>query len=360
MHRSWPYAAVLLCAPAVSLAAPDVEATKKVTWTYKAPPGANDMGKYEWDLLATAKDNHVNDNKPEKNNDTWKLVNGLALTSKTTGLAGAANEPMAKADATFESTIPKPAPGGGGKIESNGNIGLILEAKEANGAGHGKQTAVATGKARMEIPSGLTTKAFVREGKDVAAAPNFKRNKPDVIIAGSAALGAWNDPISVGLLNTTTNSYIEEQLLTLDAYGAGDAELTWDSSGLSFDVPIDGMSSGLYKLNLKSTWITNAPLGESHVQLKNGVFTTSGIFASLPWLLNGPQGAITHASLSPGFLDSINVSYQIPDSLLNDVDSYIESLIVDSSGIASIPEPAGAALMLLGAAYVTRRRRAAR
>jgi hypothetical protein len=169
--------------------------------------------------------------------------------------------------------------------------------------------------------------------------------------------GKYKDPISLELTNLDTGTTIVEDFMDLEMFTLGDAELTWDEDvGIVLGVA-DGTSTAGVTVDILSSWITNFDVGMSSASITDGVFTATGIFASLPWALTSVGGDTVNAVLPLGSVPTLELFYDIPDSLVIDTDLYQETLLIDSFAEAlEVPEPGTLSLLAVGGVMLMRRR----
>jgi hypothetical protein len=285
---------------------------------------------------------------------TWKIGAGLPATPQTTGLAGGpvGTEPSAKSDVTFMAGAPVGAVGGRGKV--TGSMHIMLEADkvpETPANPHGQQNAQATAASTMTISTGTVTSVEVSQPGAATVVINANQFKGTVGFGANTGTGKLTDPLSVTLTDLTLGTSITQNLFSSDFEGAINGQWSFGPNGISLNVPQDGVSSASISLHFLSPWITDSTLVNSMISLdSNGVLTTSGLFANLPWVVTP-----TSVSLSSGALSSIEIPYQIPGGLLDPAHLYNLTLSAASSGtvaVTAIPEPETYALMLAGLGVV--------
>ena len=106
---------------------------------------------------------------------------------------------------------------------------------------------------------------------------------------------------------TTSTTVAAQEIGAINGSYNLNGSFEWDSSGITLTAPLDGQSSASVSVDIGDTngagtysgsWVTDSDTGLSVASLANGVFTTSGIFATLPWIASPPTDPTTE-SLPP-------------------------------------------------------------
>lgn len=357
--------------PAVSRAQ-TMTVTKTITWTYNAAPAAKETNTYTWFLGASAfqrgfaQANQTNPANGKPGSATWAANAALPAANEAVGpvTSGAAS---ATGSATFSATAPAAA----GALWNSTSTYLLTDtvATPANSMTNVKNGGTFT------METGLATGAVIT----VAGNKNIMTNPKAVGKASSSgnlntAAGGWTDPMSISLIDATTSTTVASQEIgALNGSYNLNGSFEWDSTGITLTAPLDGQSSSSVSADIGDTngtgtysgsWVTDSDTGLSTASLANGVFTTTGIFAGLPWVANSPTDPTTE-SLSPAYLSSLTIDYSEPSSLVNGTDMYYEQLTssdeIDLSETnGSVPEPAAISMLSSLGLLALRRRRSTR
>lgn len=192
---------------------------------------------------------------------------------------------------------------------------------------------------------------------------------PQAVATRNGHTARWTDPIDLRLINDRTQEEITEELfgMWLDADFADDSA-SWSITDSQFTLVAGGGNSGGWLGSValsgsaKSSWLLN-PLGDFSATLSGGLFNASGFWANLWQVQTDAMGRAVSATLN---LSQVNfdLQYVIPDSIMNDTDSYTRVLSLtedfDEQIEGVIPSPGSIALLSAGAAVLatvgTRRR----
>ena len=182
---------------------------------------------------------------------------------------------------------------------------------------------------------------------------------PQAVKTKNGHTARWADPIDFRLINDRTQEEISEELfgLWLDADFADDSA-SWSITESQFTLVAGGGNSGEWLGSVtmsgsaKSSWLLN-PLGDFSASLSGGLFAASGFWANLWQVQTDSMGRAISATLNMSQVN-FDLQYVIPDSIMNDTDSYTRVLSMtedfDEHLEGVIPSPG--ALSLLGAGAV--------
>jgi hypothetical protein len=340
MLRKLGLVVALLCT-GVATKATVVEATKTITWSFDALPGPALQGEYGWDLFARAIDDHGFPLGHSQDDRNWLVLNGFAKVTAPPAKAGGplGVEPFALTEADFSAQPPVLQ---GGKFLVKGVIHAKATASvvpDPGGKIHGiRQDAEALGSMGMRIP-GVAVTGLEIDGHDgVIRVEVVLPNNDTVILKIDSKNKTFSDPISISLADLTDGTLITEDLFAIRAEGDMSGGWSWDENGITLNVPSDGVSSASITLDVLSSWITDPGIVASTVSLSDGVFTATGMFSGLPWIVTP-----TSATLHGGIFDSITLPYRIPSALINPSHLYRPSLLfnvgISAHEAVSVPEP---------------------
>jgi hypothetical protein len=182
---------------------------------------------------------------------------------------------------------------------------------------------------------------------------------PQAVKTKNGHTAKWADPIHITLINDRTLEELTEELfrLSLDADMA-DESASWSITDSQFTLVAGGGNSNEWLGSIgmsgsaKSSWLLN-PLGDFSVSLGGGLFAASGFWENLWQVQTDAMGRAVAATLN---LSQVNfdLQYMIPDSVMNDTDTYTRELSVtedfDEQIDGVIPTPG--TISLLGAGVV--------
>ena len=181
---------------------------------------------------------------------------------------------------------------------------------------------------------------------------------PQAVATRNGHTAHWVDPIYISLLNDQTNEYWTEELfgMKVDADFADDSA-SWSITDSQFTLVAGGGNSSQWLGSVamsgsaKSSWLLN-PLGDFNASLSGGLFTASGFWANLWQVQTDGMGRAISATLNLSQVD-FNLKYMIPDSIMNDTNSYTRVLSLtedyDEQIAAEIPTPGSVVLLSAGA-----------
>lgn len=345
--------------------------TKVITW---APPGdllGDDQveigglnGNYNWRLAVEASEQKhafgATPSIPPKPTDPspnarWLVKDGLASPAKT--LATNSKTPHAAALAGISFSATKPV-----RNTISGSIKLRNEAVAADSVQvHGANEAKADSFGAMQVVGAKVTGVVRGKKGTMEIVPDSKIStlKDQVDTFGGAkhnAAAAISDPVIVGFVDVATGEVTESQIFSL-LLSADFAKLEWDGFGLRINLQEGVRAKASIAFNITSDWVIDPPALESKLTFTKGNFQVSGIFASLPWVVQD-----TEVTLAAGYLDSISLSYAVPlDGTLLDDHVYTPYLTMSGeatvSESATVPEPSSLILVITGMAYLGFRHR---
>lgn len=344
------------------------EKTKVTTWQYRT---AIPDGNGQWKMRVYAEANCSHDQPPPKEDNsegTWGIIDGLSLT--TLGPVEVnAKHASGKATARVAVTVPK--------IIDDHVWPWVQETSARN-----KITTVST--ASFCSPSGSKGYAYAASSATWASGKFMRQEFDGQPVSGAVSTAfdpGWyglegqslngksemQDPIILTLYNESDNHHAvwSETLFRFDAVASFDDPVSgWgiDENGLT--IASGANDSGAWKSKVlitgetASPWLIN-PLGAFSVSLEGGVFQSTGYWSSL-WQLTTEDGRVTSAFLPLANLP-FAMEYAIPNELLNDSDTYSQSLSTEftiDELHENVPAPGVCTLMGLGIlGAVSRRRR---
>jgi len=331
---------------------------------------------YAWNLNATAGCTHglgvPYTSGPNSNNafgmantlpgfSTWNIANPVGSFSSSAIFGMTALHPTdGYAKGTFSATS---VPATKGKFAVNmlveAELGVYASAKA--GAGVKKDIAQATAAVNsvsMKLGSsnislhGLTGKAYVRSkgrmGKKVQKGFHKTAKR-------------WRDPISLSLTEVETGQVYSQDLFSVnvDMEDYGHGAFTFDNgiAGEGVLLSCDADENILMYGSSDSDWLSFS-YGDFSASLSEGIFTTTGAWASLPWQLTHEDPGdllsdVLSASLSSDYLLT-DLAWQIPETLMREGFTYDldldwdDSAFLDAVAVAEVPEPMTLSLLAFG------------
>lgn len=361
----------------------DADGKKEVTWSFlrRNNPPSDVVG--TWGSRARAEvacahgHNGPHPDAPGANGSgNWNGMNGFGGVWVTDSAAvphatGEANIRMS-ADAAVEPPPPENAAPQGftryhAKLTKDWNTKLTWGADVVPGSSthawvHG-ESSLSVGSAYKWELTGQVEGAAIRprSGKGDGSGPQAVKTK-------NGHTAKWIDPISIRVINDRTQEYWEQELFRLELTADfADGSASWEINDNAITLRAGGGDSGNWlgsvglKVSMNSAWRVNAGLldpGDHFAWIGGGTAGTSGLWSSLWTSTIDPMGRATAMTLD---LSKVNwdVQYVIPDSILNDGDTYTRVLSMteefEERGGDVIPTPGtisllGAGVMVLATA----------
>lgn len=185
----------------------------------------------------------------------------------------------------------------------------------------------------FRIKDGVVQGEQIRqESKRIGANVAVHKLKKDWATFGVWDMGAMiSDPIVVQLVEIETADTATQELFSFGISDTGFSAISWnDTTGVVLEVPSDTISSLHISGGFNSSWITSSTIGTFSLSFADGEFTAGGDFAGLPWdITTDSSGAAVRAELPPEHLPAFEAEYVIPDSLIDDILHYQESMTHD-------------------------------
>jgi len=343
-------------------------ARKDVTWTFKGIPAADTLVTLECTASTFAKDQHLV--PPNVSNTSKCITDGTVSDPIQFEIAGGGDNIISSSG---EDPHPYSEAFAGGSIgnttfiaDPDTNTAKVTVEMEVRGRTdlptdtdtHKHPQATAFSEVNMRVPSGVAGKATITENKQkVEVKNNFVGGRSTFHRRTSEAKA--RDPISIELLDLDTGDLFTEELFSIDWSVTGDALLEFDTDlGIVLDVPADGFSNASFAGGFHSDWIV-VPMEPFAVSLADGVFSATGAFAGLGWMLTLDGSDVVRATLAADQMPNFATEYLVPDALLTDGHTYRQTLVLGLSGDAAEAAPAPGTVLLLVAGLVPllRRRR---
>ncbi len=159
----------------------------------------------------------------------------------------------------------------------------------------------------------------------------------------------FKDPIALNFFDAVTGELIAGQDLFLDHWRAeGNASVSYDPLvGLSFIADAD--SQAFVTMNTLSAWVLNPFNGVAGIV--DGIFSATGDFAALPWLVSSVDGQTT-ATLAASDLALDFEFLVLATGLGTPANDVLVEISGDAQGSAEaflyVPEPSSGLLLLIG------------
>jgi hypothetical protein len=355
--RLWMATALLLAGAGLPAFA-QVDYDKDLDWSTAGDPAAANV-KCSWNASATAECWHGGNSDSDVNSHVVPL--GLGHVCGPHNAEAEVRDAWGYAEINFSATPPGAA-GGPVAVHKDGLAdGLTWPCLGASFA--------AWENGKIKLNSGHVSGGTLRGTVDAVRVRWPSKGEGSISrIEGSRH--AWlNDPICIELYEVETDTTIVEQLFSASFNGSGSqGGFSWDlnfDTGLTLGTPANslGQIDGSVTIGgeASSSWLVN-PWGSFGASLVAGVFSASGAWAGLPWMLEYDAGRVVRASLPAASLAPFtNLDYAIPDSLLDPDLTYDLSLdVTTDAGFegTDVPEPATLALLAFGGLVALRRRNA--
>ncbi len=331
-------AALAAAAPASAQTGTDAKATKKITWQTKKP-APNKPGVFEWYLYARGSC------LPECNahktlgplKSEWNLTTG-AWTPPPPGIpspnqfdTGLQDCSVGKAQATLTCIVAPAAPVQGAADRMSIEASLSGWTYEYIAPG-GFAQAIVEGKVSVPGSKGSYIPIGDRSGKVTTGIDVPK-------ISGNGA--TFTDPIWLEFHKEGVGLVVSQKLFALDVVVDPGASLIWDGvTGITMDAP-GGPGGVSIAAAYPGAWITSS-LGPFGAVLQNGVFTPTGAWAGLPWILTTSAGLVVRAELPAAALTEMALEYTIPAALVASGGEYypvlVYSLGLGDGGVSCYPD----------------------
>jgi hypothetical protein len=341
---------ILMIVIAYEAGALELRAIKTVTWTVVGSPSTL-VGTYGWVVGASAQDNHISEMPPPNASlAIWSIPEGLPARAPTDSIS-AGQQPHPSANSTIDLSATRPRDLQNGLFEVTGVIDSDLKVTTGPPEDHKNQLPVAGASAQMALPS-----AFIQG--TVLALNDQLFEVETTTEAGKISFAAqlfgdgqaqWQGPVRLTLFEAETGSTVSQDLYSYQANTNFLGTLSFGSSaGILLQAPSDGRSSVSLSGGATSTWVTTGP-GFFSASLANGVFRTSGLLDSLPWVLTFDGSDVVGAMLASEFVPEQSFAYRVPSSLLTETNHYQQTLSFDLSASISesVPEPSSISLVIL-------------
>ncbi len=370
-------AVLLACGVVSGVARADADGKKDVTWQFvSARGGAGIVGNWSAYARAAAACQHGKDGPHE--NDAG--ANGQGTWPAMTGFSGpwitdSAIVPHANSTANIRMSA-------GAAFEEPGGVApqgftrynAVLTKDWSTRLNWGADFIPTLSYARVHGESSLNAGSALRyqlTGNVEGAAIRPREGRGDgkglqVVKTKNGHTATWRDPIFIQLTNDRTGESLSEELFRFDLMADfADDSAGWTVAGETMTLRAGGGETGNWLGSISitgaanSSWLLN-PLGEFGASLTGGLFAASGYWANLWQVQTDAQGRAIAATINLSDLNW-NLQYMIPDSVMNDTDSYTRVLSViedyEEQGGDVIPAPASLALLGLWCAVSRARRR---
>ncbi|MCG3122895.1 MAG: hypothetical protein GIKADHBN_01299 [Phycisphaerales bacterium] len=344
------------------------EKLKVTTWRYRGT-SKNNVGTWNLNVFADANCGHGTAGPLfGEDHGTWLIGDSVSLVTLGPVEAKVLTDARGKATSRVAVTVPKVVndhvwPW---HYETSARNRIDIES-EASKCFLGKSRGRAAARSFATLPGGAFVKSELDgqllEGR-VGCSADWKWFG---LHGGSLNGGAiMNDPIVLTLHNESDNHSVvrSETLFRFDAVATfDDATSGWGIDEAGLTIASGANQSGEWKSKVlisgeaASPWLVN-PLGAFSVSLEGGVFQSTGYWSSL-WQLTIEDGRVTTAFLPLADLP-FAIDYVIPIELLNDTDTYSQSLstqfMIDEFH-ENVPGPGVCAVVGIGMLGAVLRRR---